>query len=227
MALLCWHGYLEKKSPIVKLHRTRRHSGLCKHTERCSPEPSTSQEAGPFKIKQRRVTKGHLETEWDTARDPHIPLDDVAVVVLDVSGQTKVTDLCHAMICQQDVPRCNVSVDALANGIFPNYNPSHLRIKVHIKHGVVTGKRVLLRSWSTGSPDLEPPGRKSSWGQRTIGCPFAHLTDRQRDRQRNRQRQTQGVRHLEKTLAYDQRSGVWSLVPCCFSAELRIGFISW
>lgn len=55
-------------------------------------------------------------------KDPHVPLDNVAVVVLDVSGQTEVTDLCHTVIRQQDVPRCNVSVDALGKGTLPSYN---------------------------------------------------------------------------------------------------------
>lgn len=142
--LLCCHGYPEKKSPRVKLHRTRRHSGLCRRTERCSPEPSTSQEVGPFKIKDRSVIEGHLETEWDTGRDPHIPLDDVAVVVLDVSGQTEVTDLCHTMIRQQDVPRCDVSVDALTNGTFPNYHRLHLWMNVYIKHGVCSHTEVCV-----------------------------------------------------------------------------------
>lgn len=61
--------------------------------------------------------------EGGAVKVPHVPLDDVAVVVLDVSGQTEVTDLCHAMIRQQDVPRCNVSVDALANGTFSQLQP--------------------------------------------------------------------------------------------------------
>lgn len=80
--------------------------------------------------------EGHLETASDAVEDPHIPLDDVAVVVLDVSGQTEVTDLCHAMIRQQDVPRCNVPVDALTNGTFPNYNRLQLWMNVCIKDGV-------------------------------------------------------------------------------------------
>lgn len=87
-------------------------------------------------------------------KEPHIPLDNVAVVVLDVSGQTEVTDLCHTMVRQQDVPRRNVSVDALTNGTFPSYNP--LWMNIYIRQGL------LLRFWLTGSLDLEPPGRKSS-----------------------------------------------------------------
>lgn len=126
--LVCCHGYPEKKSPTVKLRRTRRHSGLCKRTERCFPEPSTSQEVEPVKIKHRSVIEGHLAMKRETSKGPHIPLDDVAVVVLDVSGQTEVTDLCHAMIRQQDIPRCDVSVDALTNGMFPNYNRVHLQM---------------------------------------------------------------------------------------------------
>ncbi|TNN56837.1 hypothetical protein EYF80_032933 [Liparis tanakae] len=45
----------------------------------------------------------------------HVPLHDVAVVVADVSGQTEVTDLRHAAVGQQDVPRCYVSVDTLTD----------------------------------------------------------------------------------------------------------------
>lgn len=55
------------------------------------------------------------EGQRGTARDSHIPLDDVAVVIFDVSGQTEVADLRHVMVRQQDVPRCNVSVDTLTN----------------------------------------------------------------------------------------------------------------
>lgn len=47
------------------------------------------------------------------AADTHIPLDNVAFIILDVSGQTKVTDLRNMFIRQQDVPRCDVSVDTL------------------------------------------------------------------------------------------------------------------
>lgn len=81
----------------------------------------------------------------ETLKGPHIPLDDVAVVVLDVSGQTEITDLCHAMIRQQDIPRCNVSVDALTNGTFPNYNRVHLQMS-DIKIGAC--RIVIRKCWS-------------------------------------------------------------------------------
>lgn len=77
-----------------------------------------------FQNKAYDIVDGHVETGWDkreTVKDSYIPLDDVTVVVLDVSGQAKVTDLRHAMIRQQDVPRCNVSVDTLTNGKKSNY----------------------------------------------------------------------------------------------------------
>lgn len=45
--------------------------------------------------------------------DTHVPLDDVAVIILDVTSQTEVADLCDAMICQQDVPCRYVSVNTL------------------------------------------------------------------------------------------------------------------
>lgn len=118
--LWCCHGYPEKRFPTVRLRRTRRHSGPCKRTERCSPGPSTSQEVGPFKIRHRDVIDGlwRSVTSERLRGDSHIPLDDVAVVIFDVSGQTEVADLCHVMVRQQDVPRCNVSVDALTNDVF-------------------------------------------------------------------------------------------------------------
>lgn len=50
--------------------------------------------------------------------DTHIPLDNVAFIILDVSGQTKVTDLRNMFIRQQDVPRCDVSVDTLKDTFF-------------------------------------------------------------------------------------------------------------
>lgn len=45
-----------------------------------------------------------------------VSLNDVAVVVTNVSSQTEVTDLCNAMICQQHVPGSHISVDALRTG---------------------------------------------------------------------------------------------------------------
>lgn len=77
-----------------------------------------------FQNKAYDIIDGHFETGCDkreTEKDSHISLDDVTVIVLDVSGQAKVTDLCHVMIRQQDVPRCNVSVDTLTNGTKSNY----------------------------------------------------------------------------------------------------------
>lgn len=45
--------------------------------------------------------------------DTHVPLDDVTVIILDVTSQTKVADLCDAIIRQQDIPRRYVSVNTL------------------------------------------------------------------------------------------------------------------
>lgn len=53
---------------------------------------------------------------WPKTVDTDISLDDVAVVVADVSGQTKVADLCHAVIGQKDIPGSHVSVDTLTDG---------------------------------------------------------------------------------------------------------------
>lgn len=77
-----------------------------------------------FQNKAYDIVDGHFETgcyKRETLMDSYIPLDDVTVVILDVSGQAKITDLRHAMICQQDVPRCNVSVYTLTNGTKSNY----------------------------------------------------------------------------------------------------------
>lgn len=42
-----------------------------------------------------------------------ISLNDVTVIIANVSGQTEVADLCNTTISQQDIPRCYVSVDTL------------------------------------------------------------------------------------------------------------------
>lgn len=77
-----------------------------------------------FQNKAYDIVDGHFETCWnkrETVKDSHIPLDDVTVIILDVSGQAKVTDLRHMMIRQQDIPRCNVSVNTLTYGTKSNY----------------------------------------------------------------------------------------------------------
>lgn len=43
----------------------------------------------------------------------YVSFDHIVRVCGDVSGQTKVTDLCHSALGQEDIPGCQISVDAL------------------------------------------------------------------------------------------------------------------
>ncbi len=120
----------EWKSPTVRCRRTRRHSAWCTGYERCSPAPSTSEEETSadkhslFSLHQRLCVWLNVlillcfitvvETV-ETAGCTYAAFGDVVVVMHDVSGQSKVTDLGQFALTDQDVSCSQIPMHTLTD----------------------------------------------------------------------------------------------------------------
>lgn len=125
---------------------------------------------------------------WHTVRvkdinsvDTHIPLNDVAVIVLDVTSQTEVTDLCDAMIRQQDIPRRYVSVNTLTRQVHrkieteADFNDNSDVCTYTYGSGVLTGKEE--PSWIWGLTFLADRNSKpwATWWENLMRSPTDRL----------------------------------------------------
>ncbi len=120
----------EWKSPTVRCRKTRRHSAWCTGYERCSPAPSTSEEeTSADKHTVSSVSLRGCVFDWmcwfdcallvvetvETAGCTYTAFGDVVVVMHDVSGQSKVTDLGQFALTDQDVSCCQIPMHTLTD----------------------------------------------------------------------------------------------------------------
>lgn len=110
--LWVWVSYRERKSPTAVFHRTRRHSGSCKRSGKCSLVTSTSQEGSSEKFICLKKKKSNFGL-WRQMMLTDVSFGDVVLVLRQISGQAKVTDLGQLPLTDQHVPRSQIPVETL------------------------------------------------------------------------------------------------------------------
>lgn len=109
-----WTGYRGRRSPRGEFRKPRRRSAWCRFPETCSRGPSTSRAGAPDPGKVTGERNGPPEHEGRAAEIcTYVSSHNIVGVVLDVPGQSEVTDLDQPALGHQDVPGRQVSMDTL------------------------------------------------------------------------------------------------------------------